>query len=69
MILITNNNNNTQHYYTSDHGWWMVGPDYNKASGWLMSSLGGLSNIPTAGWKYDAGPGPWVDDNTLHVSY
>ena len=47
----------------------MVGPDYNKAEGWLKSSVSGLLNIPGSGWQYTTVPGSWVVDNTLHVSY
>ena len=47
----------------------MVGDDYNDPAGWLKSSLAGLLHLPADNWEYDAGPGPWLADNTLHISY
>ena len=42
-----------RYFFYTKYNSWMVGPDYNKAAGWIKSAERGLERIPGKGWTSD----------------
>ena len=47
----------------------MVGSDYTKNGGGLVSSLRGDITLPRTGWEYTPQKSDWRADNTLYIDY
>ena len=57
------------YFFFTSHSYWMVGPDYEKAGGWLGRDGSGMEEIPRTNWRWraDMESDKWINDPTLTV--
>ena len=51
-------------FIITESGYWIVGTDVTKFSGWIISKEKRLTTLPRSGWEYWDGT-DWVLDDTL----
>ena len=41
-------------FFLSGDGYWNIGSDPTKTTGWIKTNKKGLVNLPVTGWEYSA---------------